>query len=160
MPDLRRESAVRLGAAVGHAGELVQHLLVERRDAKVEREVEGLATAGEVLVQLAPHGVERRPQHAGAEHARELVLSGVDAVAETAESAVGHRDEQLAERRVDQVVAGIDQPCRQGGGAEADVEIGSDSRHGALLALSRRTPDDAAARAASSDEPSAVPISA
>ena len=69
--------------------------------------------------------------------------------------AVGGRDEQLADRRVDDVVAHVDEPLAERGGAEAGVELRRDV-HGLLLSL--RTPDDAAARAASSDEPSASPI--
>ena len=56
---------------------------------------------------------------------------------------------------VDEVVADVDEALANGGRAEAGVEIRRDA-HVSLLSL--RTPDDAAARAASSDEPSAAPI--
>ena len=139
----------------GHPGELVQHVRVERRDPQVERQVERAATALEVLVELAPDVVERRAQHAHAEAARELLLPVVLPIRDAAEPAVGRGDVQVADRRRDDVVADVDEPFGDGGGAEPRVEI-SVSR--SCVLLRRRTPDDAAARAASSDEPSASAI--
>ena len=48
---------------------------MERRDAQVERQVEVAALAGEVLVELPPHLVDPRAQHANAEDAGELLLA-------------------------------------------------------------------------------------
>src|SRR5262249_60982895 len=71
LPDERGEVAVRVGPAVRHAGELVEHRLLEAGDTQVERHVELAASALEVLVELAPDVVERRPQPADPEGARE-----------------------------------------------------------------------------------------
>ena len=96
--------------AVGDAGELAQHLLVERRDAEVERQVEVAAAALEVLVELAAHLVERRAQDAGAEDARDGLVLALDRVRDPAEAARGGGDEQVADGRVDDVVADVDEP--------------------------------------------------
>ena len=128
---------------------------MERGDAQVERQVELAARPGEVLVELAPHVVERRAQDADAEEARELLLLALGVEPDAAEPAVGRGDEQLADRRLDDVVADVDEPLANCGGAELRVELRCDA-HTFLLSL--RTPEEAAARAASSDDPSASAI--
>jgi len=109
----------------------------------------------EVLVELAPHLVERRAQDAEPEEARELLLLALGVEPDAAEPAVGRGDEQLAEWRLDDVVAHVDKPLLNGGGAELRIELRCDA-HTFLLSL--RTPEEAAARAASSDDPSASAI--
>jgi hypothetical protein len=63
-----------------------------------------------ILVELAPHVVERRAQDAGRRGAR----APPPGLGETRYGkACGHRgDEQLAERRLDDVVAYVDEPLR------------------------------------------------
>ena len=73
-------------------------VLVERRDAEVERQVELAAAALEVLVELAAHLVERRAQDAGAEDARDDLVLAFDGVRDAAEAARG-RGERTARRR-------------------------------------------------------------
>ena len=64
---------------------------------------------------------------------------------------------QLADRRVDDVEADVDEAEGRGCLAEAAVEIGGDG-HVVILLRMRRTPVDAACRAASGLEPSADAI--
>ena len=85
--------------AVRDAGQLVQHRLVEGRDAEVERQVEVAAPALEVLVELAAHVVERRAQDAGAEDARDHLVLALDRVRDAAEAARGGGEEQVADGR-------------------------------------------------------------
>ena len=87
---------------------------------------------------------------------RQLVVEAVDAVRDATEAAIGPGDRQLADRRVDHVVADVDETFADRGGTETCVELVVD---GHWLLLSLRTPDDAAARAASSDEPRAAAMS-
>ena len=121
-----------------------------------------MPAAGEVLVQLAADVVERAAgaQHARAEVAGELVERGVGrkAIRQRPRSVDG--DEQVADRRVGDVVGDVDETSRSRGLAEARVEIGGDRHACSFQQRMRRTPDEAAWRAASSDEPSAAPIAA
>ncbi len=66
-------------------------------------------------------------------------------------------DEQLADGAVDEVVARVEHAAAGGGVAEAAVEIGRDG-HGRASFRSRRTPVEAAWRAASGLESSAAAI--
>ena len=94
----RGERAVGVELSVGNAGELGEHGLVEGRDAQVERKLEVAAAAGEVLVELTADLVERDPEHARPEAARQRLLLALDLVGDPAESAWGSRDEELADR--------------------------------------------------------------
>ena len=118
--------------------------------------------AREVLVELAPGvvGRPRRAQHAHAEQPGEPLLlgRGVGVVLDLAEPVVGDGHEQAADGRVDHVVGDVEQPLGGGGVAEAAVELAGDGHVDSFLRR-RRTPDDAACRAASGDEPSAAPMS-
>src|SRR5579862_160715 len=70
------KSAVRRRRAVGHLRELDEDVPIEvRRSAQVELEVERVATAGEVLVQLELGALDglRTAENARAEAAREVV---------------------------------------------------------------------------------------
>ena len=150
--------------AVLDARELGEDAPVElRRRAEVEREVERVPAALEVLVELAAHLVERgrRAEDARAEAAREVLelALGIRVEVDAAEAAVADADEQLPDRRVVEDVEGDVELARRGrGGAEAGVS-GGDSGHCDFSFRSRRTPAEAACRAASSLEPSAAPIS-
>ena len=73
------------------------------------------------------------------------------------DAAVGGRDEQRADGGVDDVETGVEQAGPHRGLAEAVVEVWGDG-HELLLARSRRTPADAAWRAASGLESSAAAI--
>ena len=120
---------------------------------------------GEVLVELAAHPVEPLgdPEDAGAEVGRELVQRRLGPVGDAAEPALGDGDEQAADRRVGEVVGDVDQAFALGGLAEAAVEIGGNVHEGSFsswVLRRRRTPAEAAWRAASSEEPSAAPIAA
>ena len=136
--------------------------------AQVDVQLEALAPAVEVLVELALGARDRRmgAKDAWAERARERVelLLGVWAKPDAAEATLGGGDEQRADRRVDDVEAHVEQAFRGGGLAEAAVELGRDG-HGvpptesSVWARRRRIPDDAAWRAASGLEPSAVAMS-
>ena len=114
----------------------------------------------EVLVELAPNAVERRPEHPNAEDAGKRLVLSFDGVRDAGEAAVGRREEEIADRRGDDVEANVDKPLADRRLAEERVELGRDRHVPSFSLRSLRTPDDAAARAASSDEPSAVPISA
>ena len=118
-PTSAARCAVGVDATVGDAGELVQHCLVERRDAQVERQVERAPAAVEVLVELATHLVERRAEHAGAEGAGDHFVLAFDGERDAAEAARGRGEEELADRGGDDVVADVDEPFAEGGGAEA-----------------------------------------
>ena len=69
---------------------------------------------------------------------------------------VGGGNEQRPDRAVDDVVAGVEQASLDRGGAEAAVEIGGDGH--VILLRKRRTPEEAAWRAASGLESSAAAI--
>ncbi len=64
------------------------------------------------------------------------------------DAAIGGCDEELADRRVDDVEADVDEVERRGGVSETAVEVGSDG-HEVILLRMRRTPVDVAWRAAS-----------
>ena len=134
----------------------------EQRD--IERQIEPAPVSLEVLVELAPRGVDRlrRAQHAhaeGAGEALELPL-GLGVVGDAAETALGRRDEQAADGRVDEVVGDVEQVLARGGVSEAPIELGGDGVHGCSFLRSLRMPDEAAWRAAVAFEPSAAPMSA
>src|SRR5437588_830182 len=132
--------------------------------AEVELEVERMPAAGEVLVELPPHAVEclRSAQDPRSELAREplelRLRLGIEA--DAAEAALGDADEQRSHRRVvENVVGHIEGAGRGRRRAEAFVENGRDSGHRCSFSFrSRRTPAEAACRAACSFEPSAAPI--
>ena len=119
---------------------------------------------GEVLVELAMDALDRRrgAQHAGAVQAgqRLEVALGLRVEPDPAEAAVGDADEQRADRRVvEDVVGHVEQPFGGRGRAEALVERGGHELRHECSFRSRRTPAEAACRAAASVEPSAAPIS-
>src|SRR2546423_8351673 len=118
-----------------------------------------MTAALEVLVELAARRVERRAQDTEAVAARErlrrLLRLGVER--DPAEPARRRGDEQRPERRLDHVVGAVEQARGSPGGAEPAVEFGRDA-HRSSFRRNRRTPDEAAWRAASSLEPSAAPI--
>ncbi len=122
-----------------------------------------MAAALEVLVELAPRAVDRaaRPEHPRAETAREqLELPlGLGVEADPAEAGVGDGHEQPPDRRVEQVVRDVEQALGGRCVAEATVQVGRDAHSGIPFRRSRRTPEEAAWRAASALEPSAAPIS-
>ena len=149
--------------------QLVEDTPVEvRHRAQVELQVEGVAAAGEVLVELPAHPVDRLR---GAEHARaefagealELHLR-LRVEADAAEAELAHAHDQRPDRRVvEQVVGHVEVPGHGRGRAEALVENGRDlsRRWGHRCSFSfrsRRTPAEAACRAACSFEPRAAPI--
>ena len=72
---------------------------------------------------------------------------------------LGRGDEQLADGGVGQVVGDVDQTLAVGGVAEAAVEVDGNG-HAISFLRRRRTPADAAWRAASSDDPRAAPMAA
>jgi hypothetical protein len=102
----------------------------------------------------------RRAQHARPGQPGDVLERGLGvaaAVERDAEQApVGGRDEQRADGRVDDVVAGVEQARLDGGVAEAAVEIGGYGH--VILLRSRLTPEEAACRAASGLESSAAAI--
>ena len=147
---------------VGHARELVEDGDRECRQlTQVERQVERAAAAREVLVELAARAVHasRRAEDARAGDAGKLLeaLARVGVERDRREAAIRRRDEEIADGRVDDVVADVDQTERRGRVAEAPVEIRRDG-HEVILLRMRRTPVDVACRAASGDEPSADAI--
>ncbi len=79
-------------------------------------------------------------------------------VGDPAQPAVGRGDEQRPDRRLGEVVCDVEETGSGCCLAEPRIESGGDGH--CILLLSRRTPDDAAWRAASSLEPSAAPIAA
>src|SRR5881398_3823701 len=98
------------------------------RRAEVVVELERLAAALEVLVELAARPVERGTEHAESEPARErlrlLLRLGVEG--DAAHAARGCCDEKRPEWRVHEVVRHVEQPGCGGGGAKAKIEIGRD----------------------------------
>ncbi len=162
LPERVRELRVRGRLAEGDARQLHQHALAERRHAaKVDREVERVAPSCEVLVELAScllH-LPRGAQHAAAREPRELldVVLGVGVEGDAQQAAVGGCDEQLADRGVDDVVAGVEHARPYGCLPEAAVELGGNG-HRICSFLRRRTPAEAAWRAASGLESSAAAI--
>ena len=121
------------------ASSLEHEPVVLRQEPRVGLDVEVPAPAGEVLVELAVHALDRlrRAQHARAELAREhvevVLRLGVEA--DPADAAVGDADEQRPDRRVVEHVEGDVEQIRRGRGrAEALVERGGDA---SLLLLSQ-----------------------
>ena len=81
-------------------------------------------------------------------------------VGDDAETTVGDTDEEVAERRLHEVVCDVEQALLRRGSAKVSVELQRDVGHDCLLlSLKRRTPEEAAWRAASSEEPRAAAIS-
>ena len=115
----------------------------------------------EVLVELPPHGVDgtRGAQDPAARQPGETVelTVGICVERDSQEPLLGRRDEQRTDRRVDDVEAGVEQAGPRGGLAEAAIEVGGNG-HPFLLARSRRTPVDAAWRAATGLDSSAAAI--
>src|SRR5439155_16153252 len=115
-----------------------------------------------VLGQLAPGLVGRpwRAEHPRPKGPRELLLLevGLRVVRDLAQAADGYGHEQPPDWGIDQVVGDVEQPFGGRGVAEACVKLGRDGHESSFL-RSRRTPEDAAWRAASDDEPSAAPMS-
>ena len=162
LPARAGELRVRGSLAEGDAGQLQQHALAERRDAaEVDREVEHVAPSLEVLVELPAYllHLPRGPQHAAAREPRELLdmMLGIGVERDAQQAAVGGRDEELADRSVDDVVAGVEHARPYGGLPEAAVELGGNG-HRICSFLRRRTPAEAAWRAASGLESSAAAI--
>ena len=91
-------------------------------------EVEAATLPLEVLVELAARVVDapRRAKNARAADPREplevVVRVGIEP--DRGDATVGRGDEELADRRVDDVEADVDEPERRGRLAEAAVEIG------------------------------------
>ena len=163
------ELAVRRRLAVADARELGQDAEIEvRLRAQVELDVEAAPAAVEIFLQLAADTVDRtrraedaRPVQAG-QHLELLLGIGIEA--DAAQAAVGDADEQRPDGDVvEDVVGDVEQALCGGGRAKALVELeGRNLRHwfcSFLLSRRRRTPADAAWRAADSVEPSAAPIS-
>ena len=156
------EAGVRGRLAEGHARELVQDALAERRQpAQVDGEIEGVPATLEVLVELAMHVVDRgrRPQHPATRQPLDALELGVGIRVERdpQQPAIGGGDEQLAEGRLDEVVPRVEHAAAGGGVAKAPVEVGRNA-HALFSFRSRRTPVDAACRAASGLESSAAAI--
>ena len=87
-----------------------------------------------------------------------MLRLGVEA--DPAQAAIGQADEQRPDRRVlDNVECGVQQVGRGRGSAEALVELRGKRLGHRCSFRRRRTPADAACRAAASLEPSAAPIS-
>ena len=132
--------------------------------AEVDRQVEVVPLTLEVLVQLAAHGVDctRHAQEPRPEDPGELILGRVrvGVVRDPREAAVGRGHEQRPDGRVGDVVRHVQEPLLQGGLAKATVEVRRDCRRHQRCSFRRmrRTPEDAAWRAASALEPSASPI--
>src|SRR6266566_686846 len=162
---LRGERAVGRDLSERDAPELLEHRAAEvAGEPQVDLELELLALAREVLVELAASRVDgaRRAEDARAEAACEPFDLGVGIrlVGDDAEAALRDADEELAEWRLHDVVGDVEQACFGGRRAETAVELREDVGHDSLLlSLSRRTPEEAAWRAASSEEPSAAAIS-
>ena len=85
------------------------------------------------------------------------VLGRVGVEPDRGDASIGGGDEELADRRLDEVVSDVDQSEGRGCLAEAQVEVGGDG-HELILLRMRRTPVDVACRAASWLEPSADAI--
>src|SRR5581483_5985683 len=125
-------------------------------------DVEVAALAGEVLVELTAHPIDRlaRTQHARAEAAGERVelMLPIGVVADPADTVVGHADEERPDGRlVDDVGGDVEQV--RGGRSRTEAFAGRGGYRHVRSFRSRRTPADAAWRAACSVEPSAAPIS-
>jgi hypothetical protein len=83
---------------------------------------------------------------------------GVRIEGDLAEAALGRGDEERADRGVGQIVGDVEQVLRSRPVAEGKVGLGGNGH--VILLRSRRTPEEAAWRAAASEEPSAVAMSA
>src|SRR4051812_37940154 len=163
LADAGGEPAVRVHLPVRNAPQLGQHELLEGgQPTQVDGKVEVLPSAFEVLVELALHVVHRarRAQHARAvEPGQPLDLGfGIGVEGDLADAPLGRGDEQRPDGGVGHVVGDVQE--RVGGGALAEGAVGLDGKRHIILLRSRRTPEDAAWRAASSLEPSAAAMSA
>jgi len=101
--------------------------VIRRHEAEVELELELLAPALEVLVELAPQPLDRlgRAQYARPVQTRERfeVMLRLGVEADPAQAAIGHADEQRPDRSVfNNVERNVEQFGRSRGGAEALVE--------------------------------------
>ncbi len=126
----------------------MEHALAERRQAaQVEREVEGVTAALEVLVELPLHVVDRRgrPEHpAPGQSFDPLQLDlGIRIERDPQQPPVGGGDEQLAEGALDEVIPRLKHAAAGGGSAEAPVEVGWNA-HVLFSFRNRRTPVEAA----------------
>jgi hypothetical protein len=113
LADAAGESSVCRHLAVRDAGELVEHAALEgRHRGDVDGDVEGRPGSGEILVELALHRHESpgHTQQPAAEVPGEPVERLFRRELDPAHSAVGGRDEQLADGRVGGVVGGVEQP--------------------------------------------------
>ena len=89
----------------------------------------------------------------------ELAL-GIGIERDPADTVVGDADEEIADRRAGHHVVGhVEQSLGSSGCAKAGVELGRNGVGHVVSFRSRRTPAEAACRAAASVEPSAAPIS-
>ena len=163
--DPGRQAAVRLGCAVGDAGELGEDKPLERgQRAEVDGEIERSPAAGEVLVELPAGALDGADgaQNAGAERAgQRLELAfRVGVERDPADAGGRHGDEQGADRRLDDVVGDVEEALGGGALAQLAVELGGEGHGWTLLSRRRRTPEDAAWRAAASVDPSALAMSA
>src|SRR5207244_5021746 len=115
----------------GPASELRAHRAAEgAREAQADIEVEPLARAGEVLVELPASGIDwpRRAKHPRAEAPCEpLDLQvRIGLIGDDAEAAVGDADEKLAHRRLDHVVGDVEQALSRRRSAKAGIELWRD----------------------------------
>jgi hypothetical protein len=111
-----RDLAVGLQPAVRDAGRMLQHLAAERAShhRPVQRQIEVLAPALEVLLELPPHQIQprRRLQHPRRHLLGDLAQRRVRVLAvehHPHQSLVRRNDGQLADRRVEVRVGNIDQ---------------------------------------------------
>ena len=147
LPDSRGEAAICVHPPVGDALELGEDTLLEGgQGAQIDREVELVAPAFEVFVELAAglvHG-PRRAQHADAVLAGKALdlLLRIGIEGDLAEAALGRGDEKRADRGVGQVVGDVEQGF--GGCPVAEGEVGLGGNGHVILLRSRRTPDEAA----------------
>ena len=122
-----------------------------------------MSRALEVLVELATEGGHGRRGAKNADSERggqriELAF-GLRIEGDPADAALAGGNKKRADRRVREVVGDVQELCRGGGLPEAAVESVGNGGHEVSFLRSRRTPDEAAARAASAFEPSAAPMS-
>src|SRR6266581_1712476 len=124
-------SAGRVECSFEREQQPLQHLSAKGgRGSQVERQVELRPLVVEVLVELAPHRVDRLrcPEHPDSEVVRELLRCAVElrVVGDPAEAAIGGRDEQRPDRRFGEVVSDVEQAGLGGGLTEAAVERGGE----------------------------------
>ncbi len=147
--DAARKLAVRRRLAVRDARELVENRDREgRKSTEIEREVEALP-ASVRSTRRARGGRRRRSAASGARAALRFVRAARACSPGSASNEIvasprsDAATKSVADRRVDDVEADVDQAERRRGVAEAAVEIGGDG-HDEILLRMRRTPVDAA----------------